>query len=204
MKPSDPVRERLLSAAQECFARHGYDSVSVRQLTTMAKANLGAITYHFGSKEALYHEAFERLSEPFAAIISGAAASHGTGLERVEAVVRAALSHSPAGPGAIACLLRELAGDRPLPPPMLALMKRNVGTMIGLITAGQADGSIRAGDPMLLAISAVSQPFYFKIAGRGIEQALGVRRSDPAAWQRVIDHVAMSVRQTLAKHPRGE
>jgi hypothetical protein len=101
--------------------------------------------------------------------------------------------------GAVTCLLRELANDGPLPPPMLKLMQRNVSVIRGLVEAGQHDGSIRDGDPTLLALSAISQPFYFKIASRGLEQALGVKRDDPAQWLRVVDHVVQSVRRTLAR-----
>ena len=195
---TDPARERLLLTAQELFTRHGYDSVSVRELTTAAKANLGAVTYHFGSKEALYHAAVERLMAPFADAIASAAASPGNGLDRVEAVVRAALTHDgPRSAGPIPCILRALMSDGPLPPPIIKMMQRNVGTIIGLINTGQQDGSIRAGDPTLLALSVVSQPFYFKVAGRVIEQALGVKRSDAAAWTKVVDHVAESVRRTI-------
>ena len=198
MNPADPVRARLLAVAEELFTRTGYEGVSIRAIAAKAKANLGAVTYHFGSKEALYHAAFEALSEPFADLISSAAKSPGTGLDRVVAVVRAALSTVPRRGGAVTCLLRELANDGPLPPPMLKLMQRNVSTIRGLIETGQRDGSIRDGDPTLLALSAISQPFYFKIASRGLEQALGIKRDDPAQWARVIDHVAQSVRRTLA------
>jgi hypothetical protein len=44
----------------------------------------------------------------------------------------------------------------------------------------------------------VSQPFYFKIAGRGLEQAFGITRDQADARERVIQHVAHSVRLTIA------
>ncbi len=48
------IKERILDAAEELFARHGYDSASMRQLTARAKVNLAAVNYHFGGKESLY------------------------------------------------------------------------------------------------------------------------------------------------------
>lgn len=199
MNHAEPVRARLLAVAEELFTRRGYEAVSVRDIASKANANLGAVTYHFGSKEALYHAAFEAISEPFAELITTAARSPGTGLDRVVAVVRAALSTGTRRSGPVACLLRELANDGPLPGPMLKLMQRNVSTIRGLIEAGQQDGSIRAGDPTLLALSAISQPFYFKVAGRGLEQALGFKRDDPVQWTRVVEHVAQAVRRTIAQ-----
>ena len=55
MKHSQEIRERLIEAARQQFARVGFDAASVRDITARAHANLGAITYHFGSKEALYY-----------------------------------------------------------------------------------------------------------------------------------------------------
>jgi AcrR family transcriptional regulator len=55
---------RLLDAAERLFGEHGYDGVGMRMLAGEAKANLGAATYHFGSKEALYIETFMRRFRP--------------------------------------------------------------------------------------------------------------------------------------------
>lgn len=54
-------RARLLEAAGKLFARDGYHGVSTRALADAAKVNLAAITYHFGGKQALYHEVLRRL-----------------------------------------------------------------------------------------------------------------------------------------------
>jgi len=198
------ARDRLLAAARELFPRHGYEAVSVRALTARAKVNLGAVTYHFGSKTALFHAAIESIAEPFADTVASAAATPGTELDRVEAVVRAVLRHLAGQPAAPRMLLRELANDRPLPPPMARLMKRNVGVLVGLITAGQEEGTIRTGDPLLLALSVVAQPFYVILAGPIIQQALAIDRSDPRIRARLVDHVAQSVRRTIANHPEAE
>ena len=202
MKHSTPVRDRLISVGRALFCARGFDGVSVRELTARAKANLGAITYHFGSKEGLYHAAIESIAGPFAEMLAAAARGPGNALDRIEAVVRAALSNASPQPGVPTLVLRELANDRPLPPPMAQLMKRNIGTVLGIIAEGQREGTVRAGDPALLALSVVSQPFYFKIAGRGIEQALGLSRNDPAVRARVVEHVVKSVRQTIAARPQ--
>jgi len=48
------TRQRLLEAAGEVFAEHGYRSATVRQICDRAKANVAAINYHFGDKAKLY------------------------------------------------------------------------------------------------------------------------------------------------------
>src|SRR5690606_33782269 len=81
------TREALLTTARRLFAHQGYDATSIREITREAGANLGAVTYHFGSKQALYHAVLEQALEPFADRIVGAATGPGTPLERVTAVV---------------------------------------------------------------------------------------------------------------------
>ncbi|ANB17407.1 TetR/AcrR family transcriptional regulator [Dokdonella koreensis] len=54
------TRQRILGAAEELFARHGFAGASLRQVTASAKVNLAAVNYHFGSKENLIEEVFRR------------------------------------------------------------------------------------------------------------------------------------------------
>jgi AcrR family transcriptional regulator len=53
------VRERLLVAAAGCFAERGFAGTSVRNITTAANCNVGAINYYFGGKYPLYVALFE-------------------------------------------------------------------------------------------------------------------------------------------------
>lgn len=58
------TRESLLNAAERLFAEHGYDGVGMRALADEAGVNLGAATYHYGSKEKLYIESVMRCFRP--------------------------------------------------------------------------------------------------------------------------------------------
>jgi AcrR family transcriptional regulator len=58
------TRQRLLDAAEHLFAMEGFHSTSLRVLTGAAKANLAAVKYHFGSKEALLEAVVERRLVP--------------------------------------------------------------------------------------------------------------------------------------------
>src|ERR1700741_4350769 len=53
----DDARARLIDTAIELFAKKGYEGTSVRDLATAAGVNVAAVSYHLGSKDALYHEA---------------------------------------------------------------------------------------------------------------------------------------------------
>ena len=47
------TRKRLLEATEWLFIECGYEAMSLRHVTARAGANLAAVNYHFGSKEAL-------------------------------------------------------------------------------------------------------------------------------------------------------
>lgn len=51
-KPSK-AKIKLLSAAERLIAEKGFDGVSVRDVTQLAKANVAAVNYHFGSREGM-------------------------------------------------------------------------------------------------------------------------------------------------------
>src|SRR5690349_13377226 len=48
------VRQQLLSAARNLFAKQGFDAVSTRAVAETAQVNPAMIHYYFGSKQGLY------------------------------------------------------------------------------------------------------------------------------------------------------
>lgn len=51
--PETGSKRKLLDAAEELFADKGFEAVSVRDITQLAKTNVAAVNYHFGSREGL-------------------------------------------------------------------------------------------------------------------------------------------------------
>ncbi len=60
--PQPPVTtvDRILDEAERLFAEAGFHATSLRQITQAADANLAAVNYHFGSKQALIVAVFRR------------------------------------------------------------------------------------------------------------------------------------------------
>jgi AcrR family transcriptional regulator len=54
----------LIEVAARCFARHGYDGASIRDIVREANVNLGAVTYHFGGKANLFAAVMAAKIEP--------------------------------------------------------------------------------------------------------------------------------------------
>ena len=55
----EQTRRRLLEAALKLVAERGEDAVTLRDITSGAQANVAAVSYHFGSKDALVTAAVE-------------------------------------------------------------------------------------------------------------------------------------------------
>lgn len=63
-RPSEDTRARILAAAEALFMEQGFTATSLRGITARAKVNLAAVNYHFGSKDALIREIFDRSLGP--------------------------------------------------------------------------------------------------------------------------------------------
>ena len=51
--PESGPKRKLLDAAEQLFAEKGFEAVSVRHITQLAKTNVAAVNYHFGSRDEL-------------------------------------------------------------------------------------------------------------------------------------------------------
>ena len=58
------TREKIMDVAEHCFAHRGIATSSIRTIVKEAGVNLGAVTYHFGSKDDLIIEIFKRRMLP--------------------------------------------------------------------------------------------------------------------------------------------
>lgn len=56
----EQMRERILDAAEELFAEHGFDGVTVRQVTRRASVDVALAHYYFGTKRGLFDSVFLR------------------------------------------------------------------------------------------------------------------------------------------------
>ncbi|HEX6859914.1 MAG TPA: TetR/AcrR family transcriptional regulator [Caulobacteraceae bacterium] len=54
------TKNQVFNAAERLFALHGFQNVSVRDITAEAGVNLASVNYHFGSKDALLFDIFKR------------------------------------------------------------------------------------------------------------------------------------------------
>ena len=86
------TRQRLLEAAGEVFAEHGFRDATIREICERAKANIAAVHYHFGDKEELYAAVFTYARSCAVAPFDGQVPSTASAEERLRVFVRAVLT----------------------------------------------------------------------------------------------------------------
>lgn len=62
----DEVKAKILDAALDAFAEHGYEGTSVRSVAVSAHISLSLLLYHFQSKDNLWRAVVESLRERIA------------------------------------------------------------------------------------------------------------------------------------------
>lgn len=112
------TRERLLRAAWQVVRDEGLGAATSRRITDQARANLQAITYHFGSKDALLGEALVVQLQAWTEPLLGAVASAPGDPDRdatVARVVATTLIRFSQQGDDVRGILRALMSDHELP-----------------------------------------------------------------------------------------
>ncbi len=157
------TKDRLILAARRLFADHGFHRASVRAITRAARANLGAITYHFGTKEQLRLEVLGRLAAGLAERVTTAAAVAAPAPARLGAVVHAFFEFFQDDPDAPRIMLQILAAGGPPPAAVLVQQRRILEAIGAIVHAGVAAGELRAVEPFFVAFSIFSQCVWFAV-----------------------------------------
>ena len=202
MNATRETRSELIAAARRLFARHGYAGASIRAITALAGANLGAVTYHFRSKRLLYDAVLDSVARPLREQLRAAAASAPRPLDGLAELVRSFHTQLVDNPDVPALMLHDVSLNRPTPAPVRQTMQEISALAAALIRSGQEDGSIVMGDPILLTVSIVAQPIYFGLMRERLRSVLGLDPDDPGMRRQVSDHMVEFVRRSLAASGR--
>ena len=187
---------RLRVAGRRLFARQGYDGASVRTITEEAGANLGAVTYHFGSKERLYEAVVDSALGPVRQRVTEAASVPGPPLERIEGVVRAIFAHLNENPDMPHFMLQQVTSGLEPIEPVQQTVQHVLGTLSTLVREGQKDGTILESDMMPTVIGIIAIPVHLTLVGQLLSRAAGLPGA--VSPDRAEEHAVQFVTRALS------
>ncbi|MBI4236673.1 MAG: TetR/AcrR family transcriptional regulator [Chloroflexi bacterium] len=88
---SGQARERILDAAAEVFADHGYHGASVDQIARASASSKGAIYFHFPGKRQVFFALVQRFADQLLRDLETATAGPPSGAAQAEAAIRGVL-----------------------------------------------------------------------------------------------------------------
>jgi AcrR family transcriptional regulator len=184
------TRARLIGAARRLFAERGYAATSTRMIAREAGVNLGGIQYHFGSKQELHRHVLEDVFSPGLEQIEAASRRDGPVEERLAATIRATFQHLWDNPDQAAFTVAYRLFQVEMLPEVARHLAPLTRSLVALMEEGQAQHRIRAGDPLLLAMSVMSQPLYFMLITRRTPPSLlPLDPTTPEGREAYVEHM---------------
>jgi AcrR family transcriptional regulator len=144
------TRQRILAAAAELFAEHGFGGAGVDEIARRAGVNKAMLYYHVGDKAALFGEVVSASVGRIAEAVASALAATDDPRERLRAIPRAFAQAVRERPFLPQLMLREIAAGGPnLPPHVLERMAEVMAMTKAVLEDGLARGAFRKVDPLV-------------------------------------------------------
>jgi len=149
--PRSDTRGRILKAAIDEFASHGYDAAGVDRIARRARVNKALIYYYFANKRGLYHEilhaSLQALVAPLRLVVDGP----GDADAKLATYIDTLVEHLDQHPHLPPTMLRELAdGGRHLDVETLRQMLTLPPLLFRLVGQGRDEGTFGPFDPLML------------------------------------------------------
>lgn len=198
--PRRSKRDAVLDAAARQLNARGISQTSLAEIAAELGVSRAALYYYVDDREDLVFQCYRRACEAMARDLDTASKAAGTGLDRLAAFVALAIDADRPE----TCALAEVAAlGSPQRETIEGLHHGNVAQLVDLIEAGQADGSIRPCDALIVAQAIVGVVSWIPLAPRWTGEAeTGFReRAREAAITLIRDGVATDPDAALAFQP---
>lgn len=175
---STRMREDILDAAEDLFARQGFAATSVREVAEVVAANPAMVHYYFGSKKALLRQVVERITEPLAENLAEMKAA---GQVRSEDLVRLLFTALKMNPNMPLLMAREvmLPGGTMRDHFLAEIAPRLGGAFPGILAGEQERGRIATDlDPNIISLLLLSLSIFPFIARNVATQGLDISYDD--------------------------
>jgi AcrR family transcriptional regulator len=155
----EETRSRILEAAAECFARHGYDASGVAEICQHAGVTKGAFYHHFPTKQAVFLELLNQWLKVLDAQLATAQVGATTVPERFIRMADMAQHVFQMADGRLPMFLEFLIEARHDPAiwqAVIAPYRQYRAFFADIIRAGVAEGTLQPVDPEIAAQVVVS------------------------------------------------
>jgi len=112
---SDAPRQRILDAALELLAEHGYEGMSLQQVADRVALHKSSLFHHFKSKEELAREVYRGIAERLLKRLEPMLAEDPPRFESLVAALDASVEHFAAEPAAARLLMRLMVTSEDAP-----------------------------------------------------------------------------------------
>lgn len=153
----DLSRNQLLDAAEELFGRQGYYETTLKQVAELAEFSVGSVYSFFADKEDLYLNVFLRRGAQFVPGMVAVVEQGGTALEQLHRLAQFEVHYFREHPHFGRLYLRSIrAGSAPpselsVDEALTANFRKAMDLEAGIFAQGQLEGTLRHGDPEVLA-----------------------------------------------------
>jgi TetR/AcrR family transcriptional regulator len=196
------TRERLVGAALQVFASHGYEGATTREIARQAGVPLAALPYHFTTKEALWRAAadrmFGRLAETFRERVAGLGGQDVRARQRL--LLREFVQFQAAHPELHRFMIQEGLARTPRLEWLVEAHIRPIYDFVRqLVEAAQSDGRMPPGRPEHLHYVLIGAASSVYALAAEYELLTGDRPSQDAL---VAEHIEMLERLFFPPGPR--
>ncbi|WP_051683691.1 TetR/AcrR family transcriptional regulator [Blastococcus sp. URHD0036] len=148
-------RDDVLDTAEELFGARGYRGTSLQQVAQRCGFSVGAVYLFFANKEDLLAEVIRRRGGRLTELTRVCAGREGSAIDVLVAWVDVVIGFHRQHPGFGQLSARMVApgGEQEFPRSLGAFAERRdeaLAPVVDLVARGQREGSIRAGDPVVL------------------------------------------------------
>ena len=186
----DATRSRLVDAAHDLVAEHGYAGCSVARVAETAEVATGTVYRHFPDKGALFAEVFRTSTQREVDAVAAAAAVPGAIAERIRSGVETFAHRALAAPRLAYALIAEPVDPR-VEAERLVYRRAWTDLFAAVVTDGIARGELPAQDPEVSAAGVVG----------AMAEALVVPLHSGAAAPHVVPDLTSFVIRALGATP---
>lgn len=160
---SDKTIARIMDAATQNFARHGYEGARMDEIAREAGVNKATIYYHLGGKKKLYTAVLHAVYSEYAALMTGQVEAAPSPGEKLKVIIRALRKLVHDYPHINAIMMHEVAsGGRNFPDILTDDFARIIGLTADTLQLGRKTGETAAIHPMVLYLMAIGPLAYYE------------------------------------------